>query len=149
MTLMTLLLNQVFGQWLSLILHILLELVWPLAEGRGIGVAWAARALLRFEILMHQVGKETAPVELEAVTLAILRFICLDPALRLAVQVMMILDWLLKCHFGTWCQRCWLCFIRVVRVCHLLLLIRRWLLLGGVDDDLLWGRAALLVQQLA
>ena len=32
---------------------------------------------------------------------------------------------------------------------HLLLLILRRLLLGGVDDDLLRGRAALLGQQLA
>ena len=108
---MTLLLNQVFGQWLSLILHILLELVRPLAEGRGIGVTRAARALLRFEILMHQVGKETTPVELEAVTLAILRLIRLVPALCLAVQVMMILDWLLRRLFGSWCQRRRLCFI--------------------------------------
>ena len=52
-------LYQVLWQWLCLVLHVLVQLVWLLIECRLVGVAWTTCALLLLEVLMEQVGEET------------------------------------------------------------------------------------------
>ena len=64
-------LDQVLWKGLGSILHVLLELIWPLAKGRAIEIAWAVCAFLRFEILVHQVLQEAGPVELEVASAAL------------------------------------------------------------------------------
>ena len=71
-SLVALLLNEVLGQGLRLVLHILLQLVGLIAKRRSICVAWSTRALFWLEILVHQVGEESAPIELETIAFAIL-----------------------------------------------------------------------------
>lgn len=54
--LMTLFAQKTFWQWLSLVLHVLLQLIRFLTESRGICISWATCALFGLEILVHQVG---------------------------------------------------------------------------------------------
>ena len=74
-------LKQTFRQRLCFVLHILGQLVRLFAQGWSIDIARTARALFLFAILMHKVGKKSAPVELKLITPSISWLISLDSLL--------------------------------------------------------------------
>ena len=68
----TVFLEEALGEWLRLVLNVLLQLIWPLTQSGPIYIAGPTDTLLWLKVFMHQIGKEATPVELQLIRFELL-----------------------------------------------------------------------------